>query len=236
MSSLGKKLSHHDLRRFARRGHRRRYGRAARGLCHRYGCAQCLPHAARAGRGAFATARRESDAPLFLSGVKNGVTCGGAVTAVIRNGDAHPATMTLCAIRRARPRGLCRPHERRRCRRSLRRRTLFRTAHRAALRCGRHRHAASGRGKHPHRFAHRLHCRYRGRGHLPASTLGKPFPTLSEARGEEMLAAIARHAPTATASAAWWRCAVLGLPAGLGDALLTAWRAVFPRRSSAFPL
>ena len=42
------------------------------------------------GRGAFATARRESDAPLFLSGVKNGVTCGGAVTAVIRNGDAHP--------------------------------------------------------------------------------------------------------------------------------------------------
>ena len=43
------------------------------------------------GRGAFATARRESDAPLFLSGVKNGVTCGGAV----------PATMTLCAIRRA---------------------------------------------------------------------------------------------------------------------------------------
>ena len=42
------------------------------------------------GRGAFATARRETDTPLFLSGVKNGVTCGGAVTAVIRNGDAHP--------------------------------------------------------------------------------------------------------------------------------------------------
>lgn len=29
-------------------------------------------------------------------------------------------------------------------------------------------------------------------GIFPASTLGKPFPTLSEARGEEMLAAIAK--------------------------------------------
>lgn len=66
------------------------------------------------GRGAFATARRESDAPLFLSGVKNGVTCGGAVTAVIRNGDAHPGDYD--ALRNT-PRpghaGLCRPHERR---------------------------------------------------------------------------------------------------------------------------
>lgn len=56
-------------------------------------------------------------------------------------------------------------------------------------------------------------------GIFPASTLGKPFPTLSEARGEEMLAAIAKARADGDSVGGVVECAVLGLPAGLGDAL-----------------
>ena len=62
------------------------------------------------GRGAFATARRESDAPLFLSGVKNGVTCVEALYgfatadgfAHIHGGetDALATAQALSALRR----------------------------------------------------------------------------------------------------------------------------------------
>jgi chorismate synthase len=40
------------------------------------------------GRAAHATARQESDAPEFISGLVDGITCGAPVTAVIRNTDA----------------------------------------------------------------------------------------------------------------------------------------------------
>ena len=56
-------------------------------------------------------------------------------------------------------------------------------------------------------------------GLFPASTLGKPFPTLSEARGEDMLAAIAKARADGDSVGGVVECAVLGLPAGLGDAL-----------------
>lgn len=42
------------------------------------------------GRGEYATARREADIPEFTSGLRNGVTDGAPITAVIRNTDARP--------------------------------------------------------------------------------------------------------------------------------------------------
>ena len=39
------------------------------------------------GRDAFSTSRREADAPEFLCGVKNGVSTGAPITAIIRNAD-----------------------------------------------------------------------------------------------------------------------------------------------------
>ncbi len=41
------------------------------------------------GMSPLATARKESDIPEFVSGVKDGITCGGAVCAIIGNSDAH---------------------------------------------------------------------------------------------------------------------------------------------------
>ena len=45
----------------------------------------------RPGRSPLSTARREADAPVFLSGLENGVTCGSPLCAVIENGDQHSA-------------------------------------------------------------------------------------------------------------------------------------------------
>ena len=172
------------------------------------------------GRGAFATARRESDAPLFLSGVKNGVTCGGAVAAVIRNGDAHPGDYDAL-------RNTPRPGH----------------ADFAARMKDGDAVDLSGGGRFSGRLTAPL-CVAGGiamqlleeenirivshiasiagiadEGIFPASTLGKPFPTLSEARGEEMLAAIAKARADGDSVGGVVECAVLGLPAGLGDAL-----------------
>lgn len=172
------------------------------------------------GRGAFATARRESDVPLFLSGVKNGVTCGGAVTAVIRNGDAHPGDYDAL-------RNTPRPGH----------------ADFAARMKDGDAVDLSGGGRFSGRLTAPL-CVAGGitmqlleeenirivshiasiagiadDGIFPASTLGKPFPTLSEARGEEMLAAIAKARADGDSVGGVVECAVLGLPAGLGDAL-----------------
>ena len=43
------------------------------------------------GQSALTTARKEADIPEFLSGIVDGVTCGSAITAVIRNSDTRSA-------------------------------------------------------------------------------------------------------------------------------------------------
>ena len=43
----------------------------------------------RTGKNRLSTARKESDVPVFLSGLENGVTCGAPLCAVIENNDQH---------------------------------------------------------------------------------------------------------------------------------------------------
>ena len=43
------------------------------------------------GRNGLSTARREADVPSFLSGLKDGKTCGAPLCAVLENADAHSA-------------------------------------------------------------------------------------------------------------------------------------------------
>jgi len=41
------------------------------------------------GKSPLSTARKESDTPIFLSGLENGVTCGSPLCAIIENSDQH---------------------------------------------------------------------------------------------------------------------------------------------------
>ena len=41
------------------------------------------------GKSPLSTSRKEADAPVFLSGLENGVTCGFPLCAIIENGDQH---------------------------------------------------------------------------------------------------------------------------------------------------
>ena len=43
----------------------------------------------RPGRNSLSTSRQESDRPVFLSGLENGVTCGAPLCAIIENADQH---------------------------------------------------------------------------------------------------------------------------------------------------
>lgn len=172
------------------------------------------------GQGTFATARRETDAPEFLSGVKNGVTSGGAVTVVIRNSDAHPNDYT--AIRNTPRPGHADFTARIRDGESV---------------------DLSGGGRFSGRLTAPL-CIAGGiamqllekegirvvshivslagitdEGDFPSSVPESGFPTLSKKRGGEMLDAIAKARAEGDSVGGVVECAVLGLPAGLGDAL-----------------
>ncbi len=46
------------------------------------------------GKNPLSTARKETDAPTFLSGLVNGKTCGAPLCAVIQNGDQHSGDYT----------------------------------------------------------------------------------------------------------------------------------------------
>ena len=46
------------------------------------------------GKNPLSTARKESDMPVFLSGLENGVTCGAPLCAVIENSDQHSSDYT----------------------------------------------------------------------------------------------------------------------------------------------
>ena len=172
------------------------------------------------GKNAWSTPRKEADAPEILSGLVNGRTCGAPLTAIIRNTSTRSQDYENLAY-------TPRPGH----------------ADFAARMKDGDAVDLSGGGRFSGRLTAPL-CVAGGiamqlleeenirivshiasiagiadEGIFPASTLGKPFPTLSEARGEEMLAAIAKARADGDSVGGVVECAVLGLPAGLGDAL-----------------
>ena len=95
------------------------------------------------GKSPLSTARKEADAPEFLSGLRGGVTCGSPLCAVIYNSDQHSSDYTE------------------------RRRTFFRPPDGSAVHCGRHRQTDPGAAR---RICRRAPCRRGsgGRRSLPA--------------------------------------------------------------------
>lgn len=170
------------------------------------------------GRNAYSTARREADAPEFLSGLRGDTTCGVPLTAIIRNGDTRSKDYAPFSA-------VPRPGH---------------ADYTANVKYFGHQDYAggghfSGRLTAPlciaggvclqilRRQGIEVISRIRAIGDvedaapLTASTAEKVFPTVDEAAGEAMQAAIAQAKAQGDSLGGVIECAVLGLPAGLGD-------------------
>ncbi len=170
------------------------------------------------GRSAAATARREADRPEFLSGLRDRVVTGSPIAAVLRNTDARPGDYAALAE-------VPRPGH---------------ADYTARVKYFGHQDGAGG-GHFSGRLTAPL-CVAGGiclqllaaegirvisriaavggvedEGELVSSTAEKAFPTVSEARGRAMLAAIEAAAAAGDSLGGVIECRVLGLPAGLGD-------------------
>ena len=170
------------------------------------------------GRNAYSTARKEADAPEFLSGLRGDTTCGVPLTAIIRNGDTrskdyapfsavprpghadYTANVKYFGFQDYAGGGhfsgrltapLCIAGGV--CLQILRRRGIEVISRIKAI----------GDVEDP--------------SPLSASTAEKAFPTVDEAAGEAMQAAIAQAKAQGDSLGGVIECAVLGLPAGLGD-------------------
>ena len=170
------------------------------------------------GRNDYSTARREADVPEILCGLKDGLTCGAPLTAIIRNGDVRSQDYEAL-------------------------RTTPRPGHAdftAQVKYGGAQDAAggghfSGRLTAPLCIAGGICLQLLARegitvisriasiagvadeGELTGSTAEKDFPVVSDVRGEEMRAAIEAARTEGDSVGGVIECAVLGLPAGLGD-------------------
>ena len=170
------------------------------------------------GQNAWSTARKEADLPEFLSGLRGDVTCGAPLTAIIRNTDTRSGDYAPFA---ATPR----PGH---------------ADYTASVKYHGFQDPAGG-GHFSGRLTAPL-CIAGGvclqileglgirvisriamiggiedRGELLASTADKPFPVVDRERGEQMQAAIQDAKAAGDSLGGIVECAVLGLPAGLGD-------------------
>ena len=164
------------------------------------------------------TQRREADRPEILCGIVDGRTCGAPLTSIIRNGDTRSKDYAAIA-------------------------DLPRPSHAdwpAHVRYGgwqdvRGGGAFSARLTAPLCIAGGICLQILARegitvvsriasiagisdeGELTGSLAGKEFPVVSDARGEEMRAAIAAAREEGDSVGGVIECAVFGAPAGLGD-------------------
>ena len=177
------------------------------------------------GKSPLSTARKENDVPQFLSGLRDGATCGSPLCAVIYNSDQHSSDYTELADK---PRPSHADYT-----------AWVKWGGQADMRGGGH---FSGRLTAPLCIAGGIAKQILARhgvfvgAHLatvgaeddetfplyPTDELfravaAKPFPTISDAAGERMqrLILAAREAQDSVGGIV--ECAAIGLPAGLGD-------------------
>lgn len=170
------------------------------------------------GQSDYTTPRKEADESEFLSGLVDGITCGAPLAAIIRNTDIRSANYAAFAA-------VPRPGH---------------ADYTAQVKYG-GAQDRSGGGHFSGRMTAPL-CVAGGiclqllaaegirvisriaaigsvhdTGELKASTADKPFPTVDDGRGEAMRAEIADARAEGDSVGGVIECAVLGLPAGLGD-------------------
>lgn len=179
---------------------------------------QCFLRRRAPGQSDYTTPRKEADESEFLSGLVDGITCGAPLAAIIRNTDIRSADYAAFAA-------VPRPGH---------------ADYTAQVKYG-GAQDRSGGGHFSGRMTAPL-CVAGGiclqllaaegirvisriaaigsvhdTGELKASTADKPFPTVDDGRGEAMRAEIADARAEGDSVGGVIECAVLGLPAGLGD-------------------
>lgn len=170
------------------------------------------------GRNAWSTPRKEADIPEFLSGLREGKTCGTPLTAILKSANTRSGDYDAL-------RDVPRPGH---------------ADYTAWVKYGESRDSRggghfSGRLTAPLCVAGGICLQLlaregitvlsrvaaiggvRDEGELTASTAGKAFPTVSDSAGEAMRSAIAAARAEGDSLGGVIECAVLGLPAGLGD-------------------
>lgn len=170
------------------------------------------------GQSAWSTSRREADAPEFLSGIVDGLTCGAPIAAIIRNTNTRSQDYAALTDT-PRPGHADYTAE-----------VKYSGAQDKSG--GGH---FSGRLTAPLCIAGGICKQLLARegieiisriaaigavedeGELTASTADKPFPCVSAARAEDMLALIAAVRAEGDSVGGVIECRVLGAPAGLGD-------------------
>lgn len=171
------------------------------------------------GKAPYATSRRESDIPVFVSGLADGVTDGGEIRVMIKNEDARPRDY---APLRSVPRPGHADY------------TAY-MKNNGVLSTGGGQF--SGRMTAPLCVAGGICAQLlaqRGisiisriaeiggipdEGALTESTAGKSFPTVSEKSGEEMIKAIVHAKAAGDSVGGIIECAVINMPLGIGGAL-----------------
>ena len=179
----------------------------------------------RTGKNRLSTARKETDKPVFLSGLENGVTCGAPLCAVIENGDQHSSDYDQL---RDKPRPGHADYT-----------AFVKWGGQADMRGGGH---FSGRLTAPLCVAGGIAKQILSRrgvyvgAHLqsvgtendtpfplhPTKAMfeeiaAKPFPVLDDQAGERMQALILEARQNLDSVGGVIECAAIGLPAGLGD-------------------
>ncbi|MEG1987598.1 MAG: chorismate synthase [Oscillibacter sp.] len=177
------------------------------------------------GESPLSTARRETDTPIFLSGVEQGKTCGAPLCAILENGDPHSGDYE--ALQNT-PRPSHADYT-----------AMVKWGGQADLRGGGH---FSGRLTAPLCVAGGIALQILARrgifvgAHLlsveavrdeefplyPTAALfaqiaAKPFPAVDDAAGARMQAAILAARQAGDSVGGVIQCAAIGLPAGLGD-------------------
>ena len=170
------------------------------------------------GRSAWSTPRKEADVPEFLSGLREGKTCGTPLTAILKSANTRSGDYDAL-------RDVPRPGH---------------ADYTAWVKYGESRDSRggghfSGRLTAPLCVAGGICLQLlaregitiisrvaaiggvRDEGELTASTAEKAFPTVSDSAGEAMRSAIAAARAEGDSLGGIVECAVLGLPAGLGD-------------------
>ena len=170
------------------------------------------------GRNAWSTPRKEADVPEFLSGLREGKTCGTPLTAILKSANTRSGDYDAL-------RDVPRPGH---------------ADYPAWVKYGESRDSRggghfSGRLTAPLCVAGGICLQLlaregitiisrvaaiggvRDEGELTASTAEKAFPTVSDPAGEAMRSAIAAARAEGDSLGGVIECAVLGLPAGLGD-------------------